>query len=164
MLRSYIHHFGNKSFDKTPIDKISNNSISRNELFKYRILIFNANEYSKDIQSQYLEDIGFTNIDYADQDKELINLINKNSYAVIIFEVLSFNLKTLNTCKIIRNNHNNKDAIVLCATYMYENTLAKCNEFNMNGIILKPFMFNMYKKSIYFHLSNNRCNLINNTN
>lgn len=159
MLRSHIYHFNNLSFHKNQFEKIANDSITRNEISKHRILILNANEYSKDIQSQFLEDIGFIDIDFANQDKQLIKLLNQHTYQIIIYEVLSFNSKTLSTCKLIRSTQKNKNTIILSATYMYEDTLNKCNEYDMNGIIIKPFIFSMYKKSICFHLTelkNNR--------
>lgn len=160
MLRSHIYHFNNLSFHKNLCEKIANDSITKNEISKHRILIVNANEYSKDIQTQFLDDMGFIDIDFADGDKQLAELINKHAYSIIIFEFLSFNSKTLSICKLIRNNQKNKNTIILSATYMHEDTLNKCNEYDMNGIIIKPFIFNMYKKSLCFHLSNSKYNRI----
>lgn len=148
-----ISHFDNLSFHRNQIEKMTNDAMTSKEISNHRVLILNANQYSQEIQSQFLEDMGFIKIDYAEQDTQLEQLINKNEYSIIIFEVISFNQKALTFCNLIRNSQKNKNTLLLAATYINEDIFGKCIEFGINGLIIKPFIYSLYKKALCFYLS-----------
>lgn len=150
---NHISHFDNLKFHRSGIEKITNDAITSKEISKHRVLILNANQYSHEIQSQFLEEMGFIKIDYAEHDVQFEQLINENKYSIIILELTSFNQKALTSCNLIRNSHKNRNTLLLAATYINEDIFSKCIEYGINGLVIKPFIYNLYKKSLCFYLS-----------
>ena len=150
---NHISHFGNLRVHRNKIEKMTSDAMTSKEISKYRVLIVNANQNSQETQSQFLEEMGFIKVDYAEQDAQLEQLVNENKYSIIIFELITFNQKALTSCNLIRNSQINKNTLLLAATYINENVFGKCIEYGINGLIIKPFIYNLYKKSLCFYLS-----------
>lgn len=150
---NHISGFDISRFHSVAIEKFGNDILTSKEISKHKILIINANEHSQEIQNQFLTQIGFVDIDFARSQSEFESLLNINQYSICIVEFLSLNNKAIFITNLIRNSNKSKHAAILASTYLSEKILDRCIESGMNGVVLKPFMFNMYKKALCFYLS-----------
>lgn len=150
---NHISSFDISRFHNIAIERFGNDILTSKEISKHKVLIINANEYSQEVQNQFLIKIGFVDIDFASSQYQLENLLNKNQYSICIIEFVSLDKDIALSSYLIRNSIKNNQAAILASTYLTEENLDRCIDSGMNGLLIKPFIFNMYKKTLCFYLS-----------
>lgn len=150
---NHVSSFDISRFHNIAFERLGNDSITSREISKHKVLIINANENSQEIQNQFLTKIGFVDIDFASSQCQLEKLFKNKQYSICIIEFVSLGTDTLCASYQIRHSIKNNQAVILASTYLTEENLDRCIDSGMNGLLIKPFIFNTYKKILCFYLS-----------
>jgi signal transduction histidine kinase/CheY-like chemotaxis protein len=134
---------------------ISNEMLQR--LTGLRVLLADDNEYNRivvrDMLSLRLKDI---HIDEALDGKEVITLLSKNEYDIVLLDLVMPYLDGFEVMRFIRNDlpapKKSVPVIALTASVV-RSEIEKCNAAGMNGFIPKPFRQTDLFGSIYKAMS-----------
>lgn len=111
----------------------------------YRILVV---EDDKDIQELIKEFLKVQNykVDTADDGVQGISLFQKNTYDLVILDVMLPNLDGHNVCKMIRSRSN--VPIIMLTALGEEKDHIKGFELGVDDYITKPFSFTIFMKRV----------------
>lgn len=114
-----------------------------------RVLIAEDNIVNSAVAKGFVENMGMK-VTIAHDGVEALQLFEKIKPDLILMDVNMPNMDGLEATRQIRQEEAGKDVPILGLTAdAFSHTKQKCLEAGMNGVVHKPFSFNLLKKHIY---------------
>jgi len=120
-------------------------------LWGSEILLADDNVINQEIVLGLLEDSGI-NIDIAINGKEVINMVDKKDYELILMDLQMPIMGGIEASKILRQNNKNMPIIAFTANAMKED-IKKTNEVGMNEHLNKPIEVEFFYKTLLKYIS-----------
>lgn len=114
-----------------------------------RVLIAEDNIVNSAVAKGFVENMGMK-VTIAHDGAEALKLFDKVKPDLVLMDVNMPNMDGLEATHNIRQKEEGKDVPILGLTAdAFSHTKQKCLEAGMNGVVHKPFSFNLLKKQIY---------------
>lgn len=109
-----------------------------------KILIAEDVYYNSDILKKMLNSMKYEHIDIAQDGKEVVSLLNKKRYDILILDLKMPNMNGIEVAKYIKENKIDINIVVISAS-VSEKDRDKCREYGVKYFLLKPFNINHLK-------------------
>lgn len=115
---------------------------------KHRVIIIDDMTTMIRIMKKFLEDIGFENIDTAENGEEALKKIKENKYDLIISDWNMEPMTGLELLKVIREDLSSKTPFIMVTAESKPNNVLAAKAAGVSNYIVKPFTQVTVKKKI----------------
>lgn len=121
---------------------------------KPHILIVEDNVINQKIETLFLKDMGYENIDIAANGTDALHLIYNNVYSLILTDIGLPDINGIQIAKKIRNNSANRSVPIIAITAFDHDLIKnKCYEAGINHLLEKPINMNNFKNTVGYYLN-----------
>ena len=159
-LFNVIHHILSKNFPPDSYigeeKKNTKHKITKKYQLKpnINILICEDNPQNRDMLSNILKNLGYKNIDIAENGKIGFDMVNKlegkgSKYDIILLDLRMPVMNGFEFINILKHNNINSEIVVITASVM-EKDRKKCKEYGVKYFITKPINIKEIKKVLLY--------------
>jgi two-component system chemotaxis response regulator CheY len=115
---------------------------------KHRVIVIDDMATMLRIMKKFLEDIGFENIDTAENGEEALKKIKENNYDLIISDWNMEPMTGLELLKAVREDLSSKTPFIMVTAESKPNNVLAAKAAGVSNYIVKPFTQVTVKKKI----------------